>query len=454
MNSPSNIRLSSAVAISARFPWITPAATVPISDIAPSKFQKMRLVDGGYLDNSGVDTALDLVESLRKGAESTPDKPNPGLSGTANTPFGAVRFNLIVLSGGDYPVRSSFALGESLEPIRTFLSTRESRAYVAIEHANRTFPPRLLRGTQLGEAAVAVTAAAVRRTKLINRFYDLPLGWALADRTRDIISRQSGRYWDCDPDERFEPTLNGFPSADCIQLLVHYELSNSLGQASEDLALSSYARHLFETNAPPRIPHQPLISCYRDKVLSNMTLTQSRDLDALLKVWDNNPQWDQDFYLAYILGTVAHESGNFSYQSEVITEEAANQRYGRTRGVALGNTQPEDPWRYRGRGMIQLTGRANYRSSGNRIGVDLERWPDLLFVPEVGARVATVGFFFTPSNLERLKRQISGPSPNWAALRRIVNGGLTGTDDVRNKTNVFAGCIAQAKAEHSLSRIN
>lgn len=44
----------------------------------------------------------------------------------------------------------------------------------------------------------------------------------------------------------------------------------------------------------------------------------------------------------------------------------------------LGNTQPGDGWRYRGGGIMQTTGRANYRRMGNRCGVDFEASPELV----------------------------------------------------------------------------
>ena len=148
-----------------------------------------------------------------------------------------------MLSGGGFPVRGSFALGETLEPVRTFLSTRESRAYAAIERANRTLQPQSIATVELGDLPIPVMANVVKTTSLTNRFYDMPLGWTLSDRTRDIIARQSGRYWDCDPDENFEQT-GGFPATDCIQLLVHHELNRSLAEAGTAIGRSKYASSL------------------------------------------------------------------------------------------------------------------------------------------------------------------------------------------------------------------
>ena len=66
--------------------------------------------------------------------------------------------------------------------------------------------------------------------------------------------------------------------------------------------------------------------------------------------------------------------------------------YGKNSGVRLGNTQTGDGWKYVGRGMNGITGRANYRKYGQLIGVDLENNPELLERPDISAKAA-VAFF-------------------------------------------------------------
>jgi len=73
-------------------------------------------------------------------------------------------------------------------------------------------------------------------------------------------------------------------------------------------------------------------------------------------------------------------------------EDFFDAMYGMNSGMKLGNTMPGDGWRYVGRGMNGLTGRANYRKYGNMIGVDLESNPEKVEDPEIAAKVA-VAFF-------------------------------------------------------------
>jgi len=85
----------------------------------------------------------------------------------------------------------------------------------------------------------------------------------------------------------------------------------------------------------------------------------------------------------------------------------------------LGNTEPGDGARYHGRGYIQLTGRANYRTYGDRLGLPLEDQPSLALQPSVAARVLVEYF---------AQRGVDGAANrrDWKLVRRKVNGGLNG----------------------------
>lgn len=101
-------------------------------------------------------------------------------------------------------------------------------------------------------------------------------------------------------------------------------------------------------------------------------------------------------------------------------------------GGRMGNTRPDDGWRYRGRGWLQLTGRANYARYGRLLGVDLEGEPDLAIEPSIAWSIAAVYL--------ETRRRAGRTALEWADLgndemvTRIVNGGLHGLGDRRQRT--------------------
>lgn len=114
-------------------------------------------------------------------------------------------------------------------------------------------------------------------------------------------------------------------------------------------------------------------------------------------------------------------------------QEIANRIYGGDFGLKqLGNTQPGDGWKFRGRGLKQITGRANYRDCGKALGLDLETSPDLLLTPENAARSA--GWFWSAKGLNAI-----ADTGNVEAMTRRINGGLNGIDD---RKKLYAAAMA------------
>lgn len=92
-------------------------------------------------------------------------------------------------------------------------------------------------------------------------------------------------------------------------------------------------------------------------------------------------------------------------------------------GRTLGNTQPGDGARFKGRGYVQLTGRSNYARIGSQIGVDLVGTPDL------GCDGATAGLIlaqFLKNAGTRIRNALV--TDNLADARKAVNGGSHGLD--------------------------
>jgi len=116
---------------------------------------------------------------------------------------------------------------------------------------------------------------------------------------------------------------------------------------------------------------------------------------------------------AAFLAQLAHESGELKFMEEIASGEAYEGR------KSLGNTEPGDGRRYKGRGPIQLTGRANYRRAGAVLGLDLEGEPDRAADPEVGCRVA--GWFWQSHGLNQL-----ADVGDFRQITRRINGGFNG----------------------------
>jgi predicted chitinase len=83
----------------------------------------------------------------------------------------------------------------------------------------------------------------------------------------------------------------------------------------------------------------------------------------------------------------------------------------------LGNDQPGDGVKFRGRGFVQITGRWDYQHFGEKIGVDLLGNPDAALNPAIAAEI--LAWYFA----ERQIRQYADQQ-NWEMVRRRVNGGL------------------------------
>lgn len=114
------------------------------------------------------------------------------------------------------------------------------------------------------------------------------------------------------------------------------------------------------------------------------------------------------------LATVRTEVGR-SF-TPVLEIASGNAYEGRT---DLGNTQPGDGPKYKGRGYIQLTGRANYTTYGAQLGIDLVDNPNLALNPLVAAKVLALYFKETGC-------VIAANQENWNKVRELVNGGDNG----------------------------
>jgi hypothetical protein len=170
-----------------------------------------------------------------------------------------------------------------------------------------------------------------------------------------------------------------------------------------------------------------------DKVrvdLFHGSLTQ-RQVDGMGAVLDHADlvRMTDNRKLAYILATEFHETGRKMQPVYEKGSRAYFNKYepGTKIGKRLGNTQKGDGYRYRGRGPVQLTGRANYVKMGNILGVDLVGNPDLALDTTVGVAVmfegmATAKSFRGDFTGKSLEDYFTASTTDWVNARRIVNG--------------------------------
>ena len=129
---------------------------------------------------------------------------------------------------------------------------------------------------------------------------------------------------------------------------------------------------------------------------------------------------------AMFLAQMAHETGNFKYSEEI--HDGSNYEGSKM----LGNTEPGDGKRFKGRGYIQITGRWNYGHYGKKVGVDLIKNPELAADPKVAADVAIAYWN------ERVDRS-AAKRGDVKKVTYGVNGGYNGLADREAKFKKYMG---------------
>lgn len=120
--------------------------------------------------------------------------------------------------------------------------------------------------------------------------------------------------------------------------------------------------------------------------------------------------------VAAFLAQLAHESGSLRYVREIASGEAYEGR------KDLGNTEPGDGVKFRGRGLVQITGRANYEALSAALHYDFIKDPEALEKP--GAAAMSAGWFWYLKDLNRY-----ADIDAFTKITQRINGGLNGIDD-------------------------
>lgn len=152
------------------------------------------------------------------------------------------------------------------------------------------------------------------------------------------------------------------------------------------------------------------------RIMPNLSDAKAREYlpylnEAMAEANINTPDRQAAF-----LAQLAHESGQLRYMEEIASGSAYEGR------GDLGNTQPGDGVRFKGRGPIQLTGRSNYIAAGNALGVDLVNNPTRAAEPDTAFRVAA--WYWNSRNLNSYADQ-----GNFSQITYRINGGYNGAAD-------------------------
>jgi putative chitinase len=135
--------------------------------------------------------------------------------------------------------------------------------------------------------------------------------------------------------------------------------------------------------------------------------------------------------ISAFLAQIAHESGSFRFVKEIASGNAYEGR------KDLGNTQKGDGVKFKGRGLIQITGRANYTALSNDLNVDLVNSPHLLETPNLACLSAC--WFWNKKSLN-----ILADADDFKGITKKINGGYNGWEDrlqYYNKAKKVLGVI-------------
>ena len=170
-----DVKLVTAAALSARFPYVTPPGWFRGRKEEVTK--RVYLVDGGYYENSGVSTAQALIDKLYDFRRSNPEQK--------------FKVRLIMLKGPEEKRNyTDDRLSELLSPIRALGRSRSARGDNYVLDARRNMP-------QCDASSAAKSSDCQLTIGLENFLYPLPLGWDMSEVSRLAIESQSGRFGEC-----------------------------------------------------------------------------------------------------------------------------------------------------------------------------------------------------------------------------------------------------------------
>ncbi|HEX5149922.1 MAG TPA: glycoside hydrolase family 19 protein [Parafilimonas sp.] len=260
--------------------------------------------------------------------------------------------------------------------------------------------------------------------------------------TANKLNRRSGPVSNiADKSNIIDVVTKGF-SFDSIS-----KINNAAGDWYEDSAQRYYwggALSITEDAVPAPAVQPPLsvasgLSTAQIKAATLSTTTNAEKFASFINETCTKFQINTPIRALCFLAQVGHESGGLFFTEELASGSAYEGR------SDLGNTQPGDGVRFKGRGLIQITGRANYTAISNDLGIDFVANPTLLggknanvcTTEQLKNAAMSAGWFWNSRNLNAIADKIDINKPieddanldQFEAMTKKINGGTNGLPD-------------------------
>ncbi len=175
------------------------------------------------------------------------------------------------------------------------------------------------------------------------------------------------------------------------------------------------------------INHTTFFNGYRN-AFGGLRQEMVTGIELLGRQMESDDQIKDVRWAAYMLATVKHECAN---KWRPITEFGGKSYFdkyetGTRIGKRLGNTEPGDGWKFRGRGYVQITGRANYERLSKALKLpaseNLIDHPENTLIPAVAYSIMSYGMRKGAFTGKKLADYLSGNKVDYRNARRIING--------------------------------
>ena len=207
--------------------------------------------------------------------------------------------------------------------------------------------------------------------------------------------------------------------------------------AAVTMALAAGAAARPATSGPPPLfDRRRFFRAVRESIFrGRLSRQQVAGMEALLTAWEREWRMQDMRHLAYCFATAWHETAHTMQPVRETLAKSDRQAIARLRKWArkvsprrrqtvleYARVHPSTGKAYFGRGYVQLTWRRNYRRLGERLGIDLERHPELAMRPDIAARILYCGMIEGLFTGRKLEEFIRGEHCDYVAARQTVNG--------------------------------